>query len=507
MFHITPVHTLRRTLPGIVLACLLALLFAPTPAAAQGETSVPRFEPGPCPVQFAGYDVQCGDLIVSLRHEDPSGPTIRLALAIFHSTGDNPEPDPVIQLSGGPGAHTLDAFSGGLGPYFNALLDQRDVILFDQRGMGYSEPALECAEVLAFSPDSDTFGPNIFASSFTLEAAEACYHRLTADGIDVTAFNTVESAGDVAAICAALGYDAVNLYSGSYGTTLAMAVMRHHPANIRSVVLEGVTPPQIDLMASFAPAFEQSIGRVFAACAADTDCSSMFPNVEAMFYEVLERLSANPVTVEVAHPITGRMVTVTINDNDFIICMQQVLYSQDMIALVPLLIAGVHMDPIACLAPMVQWLLVSGGSSQGAHIAMRCADDVSTTTPDIWRESVAGVHPALQGYFSSEIDRWYAVCDAWGIPEPDPVENTPVESDIPTLVMTGEFDPVTPPEWEPLAAETLPNSYVYIFPASGHGVYASPCMVSVVTSFVTDPDQEPDASCVATMQTVDFILP
>lgn len=280
------------------------------PAGAQ-ENDVPRFEPAPCPVEFAfGRAVECGYLVVPEEHANPAGVTIRVMLAIFRTNASAPQPDPLIFLAGGPGSNTLTVMTQGLGGYLNQALENRDVIIVDQRGMGFSEPSLNCPEIDALY-EKPTVSSSISDAGLTEQAAQQCFERLVSEGVNIGAFNTVESAGDVAAITEALGYEHINIYGGSYGSTLAMTVMRNHPDAIRSVMLQGITPPQVDLMSSFAPDFEHTLNMLLEACAADADCNTAFPDLETMFYAVVERLNAQPLTATITNPLTNAPTTFT----------------------------------------------------------------------------------------------------------------------------------------------------------------------------------------------------
>lgn len=186
-----------------------------------------------------GKDVRCGFLVVPEDHSQPKGHTIRLAVAIFKTPSSHPAPDPVLVLGGGPGNAVLE----NTGPMYNAanlayLLQDRDLILLDQRGTGYSQPSLRCL-------DNEDF--------------RACHDRLLKSGINLNAFTTLEDAADVHDLIRALSYQQVNLDGVSYGTRLALTVMRLFPADLRSVVLDSVVPPQINLFTSVLPAAKEPL--------------------------------------------------------------------------------------------------------------------------------------------------------------------------------------------------------------------------------------------------------
>jgi pimeloyl-ACP methyl ester carboxylesterase len=489
-------------IPGFLLVILLLGLI---PAAAQ---EIPNFESTPCPIRFpSGYNVECGFLTVPEEHNNPEGARIRLMVAIFRASANRRQPDPIIYLSGGPGVRTLDSFAPGLGTFLNNQLIDRDVILIDQRGMGYSEPSLDCPEVDALSMRAEQ-GPYTDDLAAGEVPVRNCFERLVGAGVNIAAYNTVESAADIASIAPALGYEQVNIYGGSYGSTLAMTVMRHHPERLRSVVLVGITPPQVDLMASFAPNLERALDLLFRTCADDAACNQAYPDLKATFYETVAQLNAEPLKITVNNPLTGRPTTYTMTGTDFTLGIQLSLYDWPNIPHVPLIIAATHARNSAALEPLIAGVMtLSSGTSEGANYAMRCMDDVMTTTPAVWNAAIDGVNPALQNAFRLSIEYWQGICANWGARQLDVVENTPVTSQIPTLILNGGFDPVTPAKWGALAAETLPNSFNYDFATSAHGPEPSTCAVGIFRSFITNPTREPAADCITALPPIQFTLP
>ena len=181
-----------------------------------------------CPFDIPdGYDMECGYLTVPENRSDPNSATIDLAVAIVRV--DNPASDPIIYLAGGPGSSAIDEFVSAPESWdINQFLYGSDLILLDQRGTGYSYPTLNCWEMEQAAENSIS----------DYDAAVACHDRLVSDGIDLTAYNSAESAADVEDLRIALGYDTWNLFGISYGTRLALEVMRDYPDGIRSVIID-----------------------------------------------------------------------------------------------------------------------------------------------------------------------------------------------------------------------------------------------------------------------------
>jgi pimeloyl-ACP methyl ester carboxylesterase len=210
----------------------------------------PHFDQAACPFKLPldvveGKQVRCGYLTVLEDRASSSGKTIRLAVAIFKAPRTPAAPDPVIYLYGGPGGALLSGLGPALsGSFRAALAPDRDLILLDQRGTGYSQPSLTCPEVTKL--DEQYADQQISRSeqvTLQVQAMRQCHDRLVKQGINLNAYTTIADATDVHDLIQALGYKQVNLYGVSYGTRLALTVMRLFPASIRSVVLDSTVPP------------------------------------------------------------------------------------------------------------------------------------------------------------------------------------------------------------------------------------------------------------------------
>ncbi|MBC7871519.1 MAG: alpha/beta fold hydrolase, partial [Chitinophagaceae bacterium] len=213
-----------------VILSLILLCLAPKFSSAQDE-SVPRFEESSCDYSTpAGVDVTCGYVVVLEDHNNSEGETIRLALAILHSTSDTPLPDPIVSLTGGPGGSTLEYLPFTFRQNYRAFLETRDFIMFDQRGVGLSEPSLDCPNLLERNyEDAARLRSSQEAAQDDTDAILDCQQTLIESGADLTIYTTAQNAADVADIRVALGYDDWNLFGVSYGTKLALTTMRDYP--------------------------------------------------------------------------------------------------------------------------------------------------------------------------------------------------------------------------------------------------------------------------------------
>src|SRR5574341_394449 len=482
-----------------LLAMLLMSVAALTPAVARADAHVPRFEPAPCPFDVPDYEnIDCGYLVVPERHAEPDGPTIRLAVAILRSLSDSPEPDPVIYLEGGPGGGALDSWDHWINTPFR---ERRDFILIDQRGTGYSQPELHCEEFDQLTSDTlDDLLTDEEILELTEETSLDCRDRLRDEGINLEVYTSAERAADIAALRVALGYDEVNLYGISYGTRLAQTIMRDHPEGIRSVILDSTVALRVNAYEQGATIAARAFGELFEGCAAADECSAAFPTLEADFYDFVQRANKEPFRIPVTDPYTGQRVRAWMRGMDVLYLLFDALYDSSVIPFLPLILDRAAHGDYRLLAAYANINLKFNAESDfaiGMYYSVECYEELPFNDYGIAQE-ISEQSPDLHGLLINDTD--FTVCPQWGVEAPPPVENEPVESDIPTLVVAGEYDPITPPEWGRLASETLPNSQFVEFPGLGHGATIDECAESVAVAFVDDPQGEPPTNCIGEME-------
>ena len=458
---------------------------------------VPLFEAAGC--QFPeppGHEIECGYLIVPEDRSQPSGPQIRLHVAILRSTSANPKPDPVVHLVGGPGGSLLDA----VGPYLerggDEILKTRDYVMFNQRGTHYAQPFLACPGHTELEWDLAGGGLTLGQRNRReVEFLLACQDDLLAQGINLSAYNSAENAADVDDLRLALGYEQINLYGISYGSRLALTAMRDHPEGIRCAILDAVLPPQANLNQEIAPNVYRALNAVFQDCAADTDCNQAHPDLEATFYQVVAELNANPAFLEFSQG------AVVVDGYGFAEAIFQLLYSPDAIPWIPLLIDEASQGEYP--EPSIFAVADRSTRAPGMRYSVWCRDETAFESLGEALALAADL-PLVFGELFADAYDW-AVCASWQAGVAAPIENQAVVSDIPTLVLSGRYDPVLPPAWGRLAAETLANSFAYEFPNLAHGAMRSNrCALEIGLQFLDDPTAEPDASCLAELGGPEF---
>ncbi|MBN1661159.1 MAG: alpha/beta fold hydrolase [Anaerolineae bacterium] len=491
---------IRIAISGLVLALLVLALAGSVQVQATAAGDVPRFEPAPCPVP-APDGVRCGYLVVWEDRDDPGEGTIRLAVAILPAESPAPAPDPVVYLEGGPGGSALEGLDTWL---TSPLRAERDLILFEQRGTRYAEPELDCPELKEVYVETWVAGlDDDEVAAAEVAAAARCRERLAAGGIDLAAYNSVASAADLDELRRMLGYQTWNLYGISYGTRLALTVLREVPTGIRSVILDSVYPPQVDGLAQITPNTERVVTKLLADCQADAACRTAFPDLEAAFYDVWARANERPFEVRVPHPDTGEMLVLPVDGDDLVGVLFLAFYDADLIPYLPLVIDQLASGDEEVLAPLTHFTLSTYlRGSEGMSFSVTCHEEAPFNTPEEIRAAAQGVPPPMRAF---ELTSTLEICDLWGAGIPDPIEAEPVYSDVPVLILEGDYDPITPPAYGRSTAETLPNSYYFEFPGLGHGVTLADCPAEIARSFLTDPTSRPLAACLPLMGPPDFV--
>ncbi|HSJ57958.1 MAG TPA: alpha/beta fold hydrolase, partial [Anaerolineae bacterium] len=334
-------------------------------------------------------------------------------------------------------------------------------------------------------------------------AAARCRERLAAAGIDLAAYQSVASAADLDELRQVLGYEAWNLYGISYGTRLALTALRETPTGIRSAILDSVYPPQVDGLASLAPNTERVVTKLFADCQADALCGTSFPDLEAAFYDVWARANDRPFRVRVPHSDTGEMLTLPVEGDDLVGMLFLAFYDADLIPYLPLVIDQLAAGNEQVLVPLAHFTLSTYlQGSEGMSFSVNCHEEVPFNTPEEIAAAVQSVPPPMRAF---AVTSTLEICDLWGAGTPDAVETEPVTSDVPVLVLEGDYDPITPPAYGRSTAETLPNSYYFEFPGLGHGVTLADCPAEIARDFVADPTTRPAAGCLSGMGPPDFV--
>jgi pimeloyl-ACP methyl ester carboxylesterase len=474
----------------------------------------PEFERARCEFSLiTDVDFECGWLTVPEDRQNPdNGREVQLHVALFESSNPAAPEDPIIYLDGGPGGSTLDPLEFTFAQAWQPLLDDRDLILFDQRGVGFSTPSLDCPEERewAFSVlDVDMTAEE--ERVLELRAIEECRDRLIADGVDLAQYNSAENAADVADLRIALELDEVNLLGISYGTRLAATAMRDHPTGIRSVILDSTYTPDVNIISEGPANLDRALRRLWEGCRTDVDCDAHYGNIEERLFALVDKLEAEPTRASVPDFLGGGSWDVLF-DGDWVLgTVFQGLYSEQVIPLIPQMIEELEAGETSTLTLLTSNTLANAAFlSLGMHLSVQCNEEVTFTTAADIEAGLEGFDDIADSFDGSSNlgDFMLAACEVWPAGSAAAVENEPVTSAIPTLVLAGEYDPITPPAWGASAAAYIDRATFVEFPGLGHGTsIAGDCPLSIVFEFLNEPATEPATDCVAEMEAIDFKIP
>ncbi len=455
----------------------------------------PIFEPAACAFPVPSrYSPECGYLIVPENRSRVNSPWVRLHVAVFRNRLGQAVADPVVHLAGGPGSSSLDVAGYMFNQGLDAILDQRDFILFDQRGTGYSQPRLDCPERASvtgqllegglISPGSD---------ALIVDAFRRCRDRLVGQGIDLSSYHTTASAADLNDLRQVLGYDRFNLYAVSYGTRLALTLMRDHPEAVRSAVLDSAYPPQVNLYTALAPNADRAFNVFFNRCAADPACNTSYPDLRNFFYQLVDQLNTSPILLTLNIANTPR--TVRLDGSLLIDVLFVGLYNPAVTVSMPQMIYDVSRGEYGILRNRLA-LYFDASGALGMQMSVQCAEEIPLNAPEEAYAAAQGVAPQIAAFYPASVQSLFAVCREWSTVASDPRENLPVQSDVPALILAGEHDPITPPDWGRLTAQTLSRAYFYELPGNGHWVTrSSRCALSMALTFWNDPNTDPGYAC------------
>lgn len=498
---------------GARVGILMAVLTPWNSALAAEEVGVFRKAPCPIPVPAGlveGRDITCGYVVVPERHAQPTGRTLRLLLARVSSLSENPAGDPLVPLPTGPGSSSIDSFLPLMASPVGALLRaRRDVVIFEQRGLFHSEKSLACSEV------DEWFRDRLFEDGKgreevkrTAEVFAACRQSLLKKDINLGAYRYTEAANDLVMVMSAMGYAKFNALGVSAGTMLGQHLLKEHPDRLRSVILNSVARIDVSLQARWPAYSAQHLQKLFAACASDQACNEAYPNLKEKLERIVRRLNLEPYKFKQENPRNGRQETAFINGDRFAETIFTSGYLTSALPGIPETIHSVDSGDETRLKAMGSGLAGPGPRfAWGLGYSVFCSEAPELKEKDI---TFAGLYPAYEEAVANGI--WgpravMSVCGIWGVARmPDETRSLPT-SDVPTLLMSGEFDSISPKESAAAVAQRLGRAYEVVVPGAAHSAIESgPCPISIALRFLDDPTKRPDDSCLAPL-TIHFKVP
>jgi len=432
-----------------------------------------------CHVDNIKQQVQCGKLQVPENYQSPQGEKISINFVVLPAIDNSQNKEPLMFLAGGPG-QAAASLAGGLYKAFNEIRKTRDLILVDQRGTGESHP-LQCENEL----DRDIY--QTLPEDFKAQDVKDCLAELKGD---LSQYNSENAIRDFDGVRAALGHEKIAIYGGSYGTRAGLVYMRMFPESLSTVVLDSVGPIEVPI-----GLFGQSAARSFAMllenCQKEESCQKAYPNLAQEFKQVTDSLEKEPVNITIPHPRLGTPTTLLVNKSKFVSTIFMQLYSTEGRALVPLII---HQASLGNFAPYTG-LTAAGETGMNMFIGLTfnivCNEDIPKVTDAMFAHDAAN---DFNGAVNQNV--WKTACPLWPQYRPSDEFYQPVTADIPTLIISGELDPVTPPSNGDYSAKTIPNNKHIVMKNSSHTPGVSGCAINIINEFLNEKNpNDLDESC------------
>lgn len=466
--------------------CFLLIMISIALSTSAQKSDTATFEWATCPAcpvpdsdtSFLRQEhIRYGYLTVPENRQHHSGKQIRIAVQFFSALNPNSGKPPMIILHGGPGGRGI----GNFPPEYDGIRKESDIILIDQRGSGLSEPD--------FSPEMNQQILEIFADDLTPEGemkartavAANVKEALVKKGIDLSAYNSREIAADINDLCKLLGYKSWNLWGTSYGTRIALTMMRDFPQGINSVILAAPLPPNVKYFQNVTANFRRALNLLFDRCMESPAGKRSYPHLKEDFIAAIDSLEKKPLVI--AMKDHSKFV---INAQDILLAFHQALYDRGSYPVIPLLIEQLKNRNEPALRAFVESM--SNGIFRlkyGNYYTVICSDCMPFNSLKAFEDSSAGYWQGISFYKDE-----FSICNMWNAGPYNSIDSTAVTSNIPVLVLSGEMDPIASSSGAVEMVKTLPGAFLYVFSNTGHFVMNDEAL-KLVMNFLADPAKEP----------------
>ncbi len=436
-----------------------------------------------CHVEGLKEKVQCATLDVAENPQQPTGKQIPLNITVLKGLNATADAVPLLFLAGGPGQAATE-LTAMVDMMFSEIRQSRDIVLIDQRGTGKSN-GLDCSNM-----ETEGLGLDIYFSAEELnEQAKACLESFKQS--DLSQYSTNQAIDDFEQVRQALGYKQFYLYGGSYGTRAGLVYMRRYPGSVAGAILDSVAPTQL-AVGLFGKTGEQSFDLLLQDCRQTPACAAAFPNLKQDFIALTERMKKAPIKTDVLDPISADKTLLVLDIDRFINLIRTALYSVQTRAMLPLLISEAAKGNYKPFLGLYAGLGVnSAGMYFGLTLTIVCSEDWPRVTPQMLSEDndnyVVGNNTG---------NTFENFCKLWPKYPVSPDFAKPVSSDIPTLLLSGRVDPVTPPDYAEMALETLSNARHLVAYNGAHSIISHTCAPKLIEQFLQSGKvSELDDSC------------
>jgi len=476
----------RVTTAGVLLAA------GAFPALSQENASIAKaqaeLEMAPCFIAGLKERISCGTVELPLDYANPDGTRVPVHVALVPAVAATPEADPLLIFAGGPGQAAGD-YGGFVNLAFYEIQKKRDIILIDQRGTGRSY-GMKC--------EYGDLEDALLDRKLLAEMCRANY------GIDVRHFTLENVIRDTDEIRQMLGYDTLNLWGGSYGTKSVSLYLKRYPEHVRSIIVDGVLPPDQSLFLSAPSSAERALTKLVADCNAQASCAAAFPDFKNQVDDLVERAVQGDMAFKGIDPVSGKFLDIELDFEIVVESIRSVMYGADGTTLLPYVVNEAHSGN---LAPMLASLLGSSAIADsmymGATFSLLCGEDVASINADAAAMAGEGSF-ARDSYFRI----WQQSCEGWDYMRPTTTDFfSPAAGDVPALILSGDLDPVTPPPLGEHWLKGFPNGRHIIVEGTGHNTSHVGCMPQLLAEFVDTLDAKAlDSSCLDYLERLPLVV-
>jgi len=442
----------------------------------------PKVELCPCMIKVDPKLIsKCGYLVVPENRQKPRGQMVKVPFVFVRKVDDDATKNITLFTTGGPGYSTLANFDSLTAS--SGFLQFGGFIAFDQRGTKRSQPCLDCPEVdLAIKR---AYKENRFKDSLVAAAVKSCRKRLASQGIDLSAYTTIESAADINDLRKVLHVDSLTLVGISYSGGLMLTVARNHPEGVKALILNSPLPGYVNYEEHALFNMNEALNQVFDNCERDSTDQALYGNLRGRFHQYFTSITGK--TFMLPYVEKGRSDTIAIRYTknellDAVIDRMNASQLKTVPFVMNELISGNHAEYVKGVVD--NSFAGDKSLSYGMRYSIYCSEQIAYADKALIKKQDS-LLPWFAGYPFNNVD--HDICDCWKVqPEPT-VSKTPVYSTIPALIAAGDADPWCRPFYNRLIKRSMPNSQVLIVHDRGHLPGFMVNGIDILKMFMNDP--------------------
>ncbi len=405
---------------------------------------------------------KCGYLVVPENRQKPTGKRIKVPFVFVRKPDSDSTKNITLFTTGGPGYSTianLDSLTAR-----SDFLQFGGFIVFDQRGTKKSEPCLDCPEIALASKRA--YKENRSRDSLVLAAVKRCRKRLVSQGIDLSAYNTVESAADINDLRQVLKVDSLTLLGISYSGGLMLTVARNHPQGIKALILNSPLPGYVNYEEHALVNMNEALDQVFENCERDSTDKALYGNLQERFHQYFTSITGRSFSLPYLEKGASKTITIQYTKNELLDAVMDRM-NVGQLKMVPFVINELINGNHAAYVKEIVDNSFGGNKSlsNGMRYSVYCSGQIAYANRALVKKQDS-LLPWFAGYPFNNVD--HAICDCWKVKPEPPVAKTPVYSTIPALIAAGDADPWCRPFYNRLIKRTMPNSQLLIVHNQGH---------------------------------------